>query len=114
MAELRPPFTPTPPDVFNALQRIARHLRDRGYAQCVISPTGGASFELETVWDKLERWERNSRADERERIAAFVASCCRCIDAYKACNRIDPDCQACDLAAEIRLGAPVEGEVQGG
>lgn len=41
-------------------------------------------------------------SDERQRIADWVASQCRCIDAYKQIGRIDPECQACDLAAEIR------------
>ena len=39
---------------------------------------------------------------ERNRIADWVAKQCRCIDAYKQIGRIDPECQACDLAAEIR------------
>ena len=49
--EFPPP--PTPQFVIDAIQCIAAYLRNTGKAECIISPNGGASFEIKTKWDRL-------------------------------------------------------------
>ena len=60
--------------------------------------------EAEALGERAKQRIADAVKAERNRIADWVAARCRCIDAYKQIGRIDPECQACDLAAEIREG----------
>jgi hypothetical protein len=68
--EFELPPLPTPRVVVDAIQRIATHLRETGKVECIISPNGGASFEIESTWDKARKLY--DHVDEQERLL-FIA-----------------------------------------
>lgn len=45
---------PTPQPVIDAMHIIAAHLRARGYAECIVAPTGGGSFLQRTSSDRFD------------------------------------------------------------
>lgn len=45
----------TPHEVWDALGLIAHHMRFAGYVECIVAPTGGASFLRTTTYDDKMR-----------------------------------------------------------
>jgi hypothetical protein len=45
----------TPPEVVEAINTVAAYLKNEGYATAVISETGGATFDYESILDRQLR-----------------------------------------------------------